>query len=260
MLAQTVFFSLAQVSDPAHHRAYNEWHQLDHRPENLALDGVRHGERWVRTPRCAATSRATAELKGTHYVNLYWFREPWAASLAEWQGLAERSYQWGRRPEIAYTARPLMGLFRTVRGWSAPRVLVSPDALPFRPARAVQLSVYRFERAHSAATHAYLAEAEGRHIPTVLALPGVAGAWSFSSISTTLDPTWRTVPGSATFDPSGVDAGLFRVELIFVDGDPETVEADVAAVRPPAVAAGEEIFRSTLLPIRPWEWDWFDAP
>ncbi|MDT4928702.1 MAG: hypothetical protein QOF92_1569, partial [Pseudonocardiales bacterium] len=25
------------------------------------------------------------------------------------------------------------------------------------------------------------------------------------------------------------------------------------------VAAGQEIFRSLLLPIQPWEWGWFDA-
>ncbi|MDT4893974.1 MAG: hypothetical protein QOE97_3009 [Pseudonocardiales bacterium] len=261
MLADTVFFSFAEITDPARHRDYNEWHQLDHRPENLALEGVRHGERWVRTPGCARSSHVTDErLAGTHYVNMYWFRSPWATAFAEWQGLAERSYQWGRRPEIEYTSRPLMGLFSTVRGYAARRVLVAPDALPFRPTRAVRLSLYRFDQAHSAATHAHLVEADSHRIPALLEVPGVAGAWTFSSISTTLDPSWDAVPASATFDPSGRDRGLFRAELLFIDGDPAaTARALATPADTLAGAAGQEIFRSLLLPIQPWEWDWFDA-
>jgi hypothetical protein len=212
MLSEAVFFSFAEVTDPGSHRAYNAWHQLDHRPENLALDGVRYGERWVRTPACAATSVvADPRLERTHYVNMYWFREPWQASFAQWQELAERSYQWGRRPDTGYAVRPFMGLFRTVRGRAAPRVLVSPDALPFRPARAVQLSVHRFETAHSPATHACLMDAESRRVPDLLAADGVAGVWTFSSISTTLDPSFQPAAESVTFGPSGADAGLFRM-------------------------------------------------
>jgi hypothetical protein len=259
MLSEVVFFSFAEVSDPSLHRAYNEWHQLDHRPENLALDGVRHGERWVRTPECATASRVDdARLASTHYVNMYWFRQPWQQSFTEWQELAERSYQWGRRPEIGYATRPLMGLFRTVSGQAAPDALVSADALPFRPARAVALSLYRFKQAHADSTHAYLAEAQRRRLPALLEVPGVAGAWTFSSISTTLDPSWQPVAGSATFDPSGLDAGLFRAELIFIDGDPETVTAAIDAIPAVTVSAGEEIFASRLLPITAWQWSWFD--
>jgi hypothetical protein len=264
MLSEAVFFSFAHIADPALHRAYNEWHQMDHRPENLALEGVRFGERWVRTPECATQSRVTDErLAGTHYVNMYWFREPWPASFAEWQGLAERSYQWGRRPEISYATRPMMGLFRTVSGHTAPAALVSRDALPFRPARAVQLSLHRFEQAHAEGTHAYLADARSRRIPALLDVPGVAGAWVFSSISTTLDPSWQPVAGSATFDPSGSDAGLFRAELVFIDGEPGTVTAAIDQIpafgHENASGSGSEIFRSRLLPITAWAWDWFDG-
>jgi hypothetical protein len=258
VLSETVFFSFAQITDLTKHGAYNEWHQLDHRPENLALDGVRYGERWVRTPDCASTSIVEDErLADTHYVNIYWFREPWQASFAEWQGLAERSYRWGRRPELDYTTRPMMGVFRTTRGAAARRILVSPDALPFRPARAVQLSLQRFEHAHDAATHAFLVDAESRRVPELLEVDGVAGVWSFSSISTTLDPSWQPVAGSATFDPSGTDAGLFRAELVFIDGPPEQTGERIDAIDAGTHAAGTEIFRSLLLPITPWEWDWF---
>jgi len=260
MLSQTVFFSFAEITDPGLHRAYNTWHQLDHRPENLALDGVRYGERWVRTPSCAATSQVTdARLERTHYVNMYWFREPWRSSFAEWQELAERSYQWGRRPEIEYTERPFMALFRTVEGRAAARVLVGPDALPFRPARAVQFSLHRFETAHSAATHAFLMDGQARRVPELLAVDGVAGVWTFSSISTTLDRSWQPVAGSSTFDPSGSDPGLFRAEIIYIDGAPEETQGRIGTVSDGPGEAGQEIFRSMLLPITPWEWDWFDG-
>jgi hypothetical protein len=259
VLSEAVFFSFAEVTVPGSHRAYNAWHQLDHRPENLALDGVRYGERWVRTPACAATSVvADPRLERTHYVNMYWFREPWQASFAQWQELAERSYQWGRRPDTGYAVRPFMGLFRTVRGRAAPRVLVSPDALPFRPARAVQLSVHRFETAHSPATHACLMDAESRRVPDLLAADGVAGVWTFSSISTTLDPSFQPAAESVTFGPSGADAGLFRAELVFIDGPPEQVRRDIGTVGAGPDDAGQAVFRSLLLPITAWEWDWFD--
>ena len=35
------FFSFTEITDPAEHHAYNEWHQLDHMPEQFPLDGSR---------------------------------------------------------------------------------------------------------------------------------------------------------------------------------------------------------------------------
>ena len=34
------FFSFTEVTDPAEHRSYNEWHQLDHLPEQFPLAGI----------------------------------------------------------------------------------------------------------------------------------------------------------------------------------------------------------------------------
>jgi hypothetical protein len=264
VLARWVFFSFAEITDRRRHREYNEWHQLDHRPENLALDGVLHGERWVRTPECARHSTVGApSLAGTHYINMYWFREPAEASFRQWQQLAERSFQWGRRPDVGLAARPLMGLFSAVRGYASPRVLVSPDALPFRPAKGVWFSLYRLHRPHSSRAHDYLAYCDRVRVPALLRLPGVAGAWTFSSLSTTIDPSWRPAPGSTTFDPSGSDAGSLRVELLFLDSDPLRLRPDIIAVdnapadqRDDPVA--ETVCSTALYPIQPWSWDWFD--
>ena len=71
------------MSDPARHAVYNRWHQLDHRPGNLALPGVVHGERWVRSPDCAGRSVVSDErLSGTHSVNLDWFKDPTDHAIA----------------------------------------------------------------------------------------------------------------------------------------------------------------------------------
>src|SRR5215217_4797281 len=109
MFAPKTFFSFTEVPNPANHRAYNEWHQLDHRPENLLLPGVAWGERWVHSPDCATVTTAPdPALARLHYLNMYWFRDPVEASTAEWSELAERSFHWGRRDDIRLANRLLM--------------------------------------------------------------------------------------------------------------------------------------------------------
>jgi len=44
------FFSFTEITDPGEHHSYNEWHQLDHMPEQFPLDGIAYGQRWVSTP------------------------------------------------------------------------------------------------------------------------------------------------------------------------------------------------------------------
>jgi len=92
MFASKVYFSLTEILDPAHHRTHNEWHQLDHRPENLLLPGVAWGDRWVRSPDCAQASAGLApEYARTHYAIMYWFREPLRAAISrQWWMVRQR--------------------------------------------------------------------------------------------------------------------------------------------------------------------------
>jgi hypothetical protein len=242
---------------------YNAWHQLDHRPENLILGGVLAGERWVRTPACAALYPVEDEvLASTQYVNSYWFRAPLSESFASWQGLAELSFQQGRRPDVRIATRPMMGMFLPVNGFAAQRVKVSPVALLHRPARGVVLSMHRLAEPRAVRTGQWLAEQEAA-LRDRLAVPGVAGAWSLSSRSTTIDPSFRGESGSMTFDPSTSTSstGAHRVELTFLDEDPFAVVETLPTLRPDRVKAelelAEEVFVSLLLPITPWQWDWF---
>ena len=184
-----VFFSFPEVTEPDRHHDYNAWHQLDHRPENLALPGVLHGERWVRTPECRAASAVDADpvLSAAQYVAMYWFAEPAAASIEEWAELGQTTLEQGRRPELDWTVRRLHGFFRPFGGRVAPGVEISPEALPYRPHRGVVrggaarrgTERLRPRRPASAALHR-------EHLPAVLARPGVLGTWSFTSRDVTL--------------------------------------------------------------------------
>ena len=66
------FFSFVEVTDPAEHKAYNEWHQLDHLPEQDQIEGVAYGQRFVGSPRCRdARLVSEPEMGPGHYVALY---------------------------------------------------------------------------------------------------------------------------------------------------------------------------------------------
>jgi len=245
------FFSFAHITDPARHEDYNAWHQLDHRPENLALGGVELGERWVPAPDCVAAGSAPDQrLADIHYVNMYWFREPADASIREWQGLAETSFQWGRRPDVAYSTRPVMGFFDPVRGDAK---AISPAALPFRPGRGVHATLWELDEPHSARSERVFAALASERLPAVLEVPGVAGVWTFSSDGTTLDPGFEPIAGDTTFHAAPGNRGRFRLELVYCEGDPVELAPSLRADDVPL----RRLFAAPLRTIVPWEWSWF---
>src|SRR5690606_13873737 len=148
------FFSFIDLTDPSVHREYNEWHQLDHRPENLLLSGVAWGDRWARPAEYAALDRSSSpELGDIDYVAMYWFRPPYEEGVAAWTKLGEDSFQWGRGPQLPGVERPLLGFFTPVKGYAAPRIGVSAETLPFRPNRGLHLTVTHFTEPHAADVH-----------------------------------------------------------------------------------------------------------
>jgi hypothetical protein len=155
------FFSFTEVTDPSAHEAYNAWHQLDHLPEQFTIEGITFGQRWVRSPRCRDAEAATGSLlDGFHYMTLYLLRDE--QLIPEFFALAERLYAVDR----FFKARRalLSGPFPVVGRWAAPRVAVSPGAIPFRPSHGV----------HVVVGPAVDGEELVRH-------PGVAGAWQFAN-------------------------------------------------------------------------------
>ncbi len=116
-----------------------------------------------------------------HYAIMYWFREPLRQTLDEFFMLSERSFQWGRSPQIGWTRRPLRGFFSPIKGYVAPRVRVSVDALPLRPAKGIHVTVSRLKRHDAVAAGRLPLVRRGPHSRTLLKCRGAAGAWTFAS-------------------------------------------------------------------------------
>ena len=255
MLSKKAFFSFVELTDPDKHQLYNEYHQLDHRPANLALPSVVWGDRWVRSPSCVRASRASLPpLAETQYVAMYWFADPVDDSVAEWRQLGERAFQWGRKPDTDWSRREV-GYFVPLQGYVNPRVRVSSDVLPFRPVRGVHLTVSLIREPHGAATEEMYSWYDRVHIPDLVSRRGVAGAWTFYSEWTTLlDPEQRRMPGAA------------RITLLYLDGDPLEFSAELGRYKRDWESAGRMLDTSSmetvlletpLLDIRPWDWSWF---
>lgn len=243
------FFSLIEMTDPAQHRAYNEWHQLDHLPENRALPGVAWGERWARPAEYRAAGTATGRFAEIDYLAMYLFREPAAQSLAEWDRLGAESFQWGRGPMLPGIQRRMLSFFTPVKGYAAPEALVSADVLPLRPNRGVHVELTRHARPFAAETHERFAWEDRVLMPRLLGMPGVAGAWTFA-----FDHHQRhsTLPLGTGDDD---ERGSLRLRLTYLDGDPlETAERmrDASGGGP---EGGEVLLSSPLRRIIPWQ-DW----
>jgi hypothetical protein len=258
MFSERAFFSFVELGEPSGHRAYNEWHALDHRPENLLLPGVAWGDRWARPAEYAEMGEPpAAELGDFDYAAMYWFRPPYEESVAAWTKLGEDSFQWGRGPLLPGVRRRFLGFFTPVKGYAAPRILVSPDALPFRPNRGLHLSVTHFEDAHSPEVHDLFQWDDRVGIPALLECPGVAGAWTFSLLSLQKHPT---LPGLHDERPE-FGPGSLRIRLLYLDADPADTARAVADIeREPAdgsgrPAVGRTLFHGPLRSIIPFQ-DW----
>jgi hypothetical protein len=254
-----VFFSFVALGNPGaeDHRRYNEWHQLDHRPENLALPGVAWGDRWARTAQCRAESVSAPEQSGTDYLAMYWFREPASASVREWEQLGADSFQWGRGPMIPGVRRTLLAFFRPGKGDAAGSSLVSAGVIPYRPNRGIHVTVTRFADPLGPGTHGHHQWEDRALIPALLEVPGVAGAWTFS-----LERHQNNGLGLRSVEATEHRGGL-RVRILYLDEDPVTTSIrvrdraeDVARLLDePSAAAAELVMSTPLSTIVPWQ-DW----
>lgn len=189
---------------------------------------------------------------------MYWFRPPYEQSVAAWTKLGEDSFQWGRGPHVPGVRRPLTAFFTPVRGYAAPRVLVSADVLPFRPNRGLHLTLSRLTEPHGAAAHEQFRWYDRVRIPDLLDCPGVAGAWTFSLHSVQRHPTLRF------HTAEDLAPGALRIRLLYLDGDPvETARAvqerergcDARGRGAPAPEAEQVLLSTPVQTIIPWQ-DW----
>jgi len=237
------FFSFTEITDPGEHRSYNEWHQLDHMPEQYPLPGVLFGQRWVSTPACRQARLVDGPLLApVHYVTMYLMGEPLDQTLEEFAALGQRLRELGRFHE--HRRSHLSGPFTLRAARAAPRVLVSADAVAFRPNRGVFVVVRdRGEPASSDATRSG-DEVERVLAEALLGAGGVAGVLSFAGDPGLGGERWR--PGDRT------------ITVCYLDEEPLSVtDALGRIVR--AEADEGVVFAGPFEAITPWQWDWFEA-
>jgi len=238
------FFSWTEITDPAAHRSYNEWHQLDHLPEQHPIPGIAHGERWVSTPACrAARAVDEAPLAAAHYLTLYLMTEPVGPTLHEFAELGRRLAELGRFHHHRRAA--VFGAWHLLEAHVAPRVLISADAVPYRPARGVYVIVE--EPTDETALDAHLQWLHREHHPALVRVAGVVGLWTFAPSPLYRDPAWSM--------------GSQRVTVCWLDDDPLEV---AEAVRPLLRerwrdAPVRPVYAGPFETILPWGWDWFDG-
>lgn len=256
MFSDLAFFSFVELADASLHGAYNRWHQLDHRPENLALPGVAWGDRWARVREQESAHTADSAFAETDFVAMYWFRSPIEQSVEAWDRLGEASFQWGRGPIIPGVERRLLAFFRPVKGYAAPHAMVSPEVLPYRPNQGMHITLTRYAEPHGLGAHGSFGWEDTKLMPELLTVDGVAGGWTFSFSHA---QQHSTLPFADTVSHQ---PGELRIRLLYLDGDPETTGTAIRAAEalladdpsaPPQ--AGEVLFSSTLSTIVPWR-DW----
>jgi hypothetical protein len=170
------FFSFTEITDPTEHRAYNEWHQLDHMPEQFPLRGIAYGQRWVSTPACRAARAASGpRLDAIHYMTLYLITEPVDETLREFRQLGRDLYDAGRFH--LHRHAHLSGPFALLDTAVAPRVLISAEAVPYRPHRGVYAAVQA-------------ASGTAPDLEAMCATAGVAGAWVFADDAQRITVAW----------------------------------------------------------------------
>ena len=246
------FFSFTEVTDPAQHRSYNEWHQLDHMPEQYLLRGVVFGTRWVSTPACRrARAFDSPTLAAIHYMTLYLMGEPLDTTLEEFRALGEQLRSEGRFHQ--HRRARLSGPFTVTDRQAAPRVLVSADVVPYRPNRGVYVVVRDGDstpergRAAPEARPSDVGGADGRLARALLEADGVAGTWTFTT--------------EGRFERHGWDPGDKTITVCYLDEEPLTVAPGLGELVRAAVDEehGPPLFAGPLETITPWRWDWFEG-
>jgi hypothetical protein len=218
--------------------AYLEWHLLDHLPEQYQIDGMVYGQRWVSTAECRAARAAESErFAPVVHLTQYLMEDPANGVVDRFLDLGARLAAAGR-----YSVRlpsVLLGGFVPAGAAAAARVSVSPEVVPFRPNTGVYLVLDEPPAGGAAAAYADWLATE--HLPDLVGVDGVAGAWWFAP---------------ATVRPDRFDASGLLATMLYLDGDPVAVAQTLADrmqarwVRwgqAPALAA-------PFVAVRPWSW------
>jgi hypothetical protein len=244
------FFAFTEITG-GRHREYNEWHMLDHMPEQFPIPGIAFGQRWVSTPACrAARLFEDAAFAETHYLTCYYMTAPVEATLTQFYELADKLRALGRF--FAHRRGIAGGPHLLVKEYAAARVLVSAESIPYRPNRGIfPIVCDAVPGVDADETGSWL---DTLLIPELLRVSGVAGAYSYVARSGKRDSVFSNQ------SPAGR-----RIVVLYLDEDPLAVTAALRAVIGRGGRLGAElekrlrpVFAGPLETIQPWKWDWFD--
>jgi hypothetical protein len=195
------FFSMTGGALSGDDAAYLQWHLLDHLPEQYSIPGVRLGTRWRADDECVAMRTAAIDdLAPVRHVVSYLMTDPVVDTLVDFAQLGRRCAEAGRYPEPASSF--LLGAFHRQNAYAAPRVLVSAEALPFRPHRGVYLIVEAPNPEGD--VDGWFRWHHREHALDLVAVEGVAGVYVFrSSTLLGVGPDQGERFGVQAWDPGG---------------------------------------------------------
>jgi ketosteroid isomerase-like protein len=234
------FFSFTVVTDPDAHGGYNEWHQLDHLPEQMPLPGVAHGQRWVATPACLlSTQSRDSELASAQYLTIYLMLAPLEETLESFYQLALDLH--GEDRFFPHRRAAVTGDLGVLEAHAAPRIQISAAAVPYRPNRGVYVVV----------GDGVALACSGAPLETLLGVDGVAGVWVFGASGSR----------ARSARPGGGRPLESDVLVCYLDDDPSVVapaiDGHLSSVWESTGVSPD--FAGPFETIAPWSWDWFDG-
>jgi hypothetical protein len=133
---------------PGRHRAFLEWHDLDHRPANVGeIPHMFHSARWIAPPESLAAREVGADWSiqdSGQYLLSYWSTVPPQQLKPEMFLLRDRLAALGRcQPMNRDFSIPWREYAHPVRAYVDPGLSFSPDSVPFLPHDGVVVTVGR---------------------------------------------------------------------------------------------------------------------
>lgn len=252
---KAALISISRIDDPLEHREYNYWHRHDHMAEVWARPGVAYAQRFVAPPALLKLrGQQAGPLAGVNYFTLYLLTEPLKEVLDMFAGRGSKELSAKGRLRLLKN-RPSGGIFRLVKAYANPGVVVSPNAVPFLPHAGVFVGVTNLlDMSQKQRIDRWLDEV---HIPDLLSVRHVTGCYWFEA--------WNEghAPKNVAPAPPG-----WSVLVYFLDGDPQEMVLDMRWKAPQWQAAGrmleglgkarEVLLTSPFMPITGTRYDWFD--
>jgi len=236
------FFSLSHRSTTGDDRPYLGWHQLDHMPEQYQLPGLILGQRWASTPACRAVRAAeVGTWSQVEHVVCYLMGNPVDETIDEFLNLGRHLAELGRFS--AALPSQFRGGLRLLDTEAAPRVLISPSVVPFRPHQGIYLIVE--STGDRAGQDAFLQRMHVDVLPQLVGVSGVVGAWTFATTPAIRRPMFTD--------------GDYRMTVCYLDDHPATVGENLAPVveRIWETAPGPLVLAAPFESMMSWDWDRF---